>query len=177
MRGGAERSRPSRVPEAQGRWRAAPASGISDAVNAYPYSARVQVRWGDMDALGHVNNAVYFTYCETARMRWLEALALPDLAAGEGGRRVGFGLVSTAMDFKRQVRPPADIDVGLRVSRIGGKSFTTEYGLVLVGGDPETVATGSAVLVWMDFDARGGKGEALPLPEALRSRLAAYVVV
>lgn len=142
-------------------------------MNAYRYSARVQVRWGDMDALGHVNNAVYFTYCETARMLWLEALALPD--QGEGGRRLGFGLVSASMDFRRQVRPPAEVDVRLRVSRIGTKSFTTEYGLFLVGDDDEPVATGSAVLVWMDFEARGGRGEALPLPEALRERLAAYV--
>lgn len=140
----------------------------------YSFSTRVQVRWGDMDALGHVNNSVYFTYCETARMLWLEELAPGDLEAETPGRRVGFGLVSTSMDFKRQVRPPADVDVRLRVSRIGGKSFTTEYGLFLVGGDADPVATGAAVLVWMDFDARGGKGEALPLPEALRARLAAY---
>lgn len=142
----------------------------------YPFSTRIQVRWGDMDALGHVNNAVYFTYCETARMAWWEGLtSLGGLEVEAApGQRVGPGLVSASLDFKRQVRAPAEVDVGLRVTRIGGKSFGCAYGLYLVGGDGGPVATGASVMVWMDYAAHGGRGQALPLPEPLRRALAAY---
>lgn len=135
-----------------------------------------QVRWGDMDAFGHVNNAVFFTYCESARIAFFAAVDTAGLAAAAGpGQRLGPGLVSASLDFRRQVHYPADIDVGLRVGRIGGKSYTLEYGLFVAGAD-EVVAEGTSVVVWVDYAAKGGLGEALPLPEALRGRLETYRV-
>lgn len=135
---------------------------------------KVPVRWGDMDAFGHVNNATYFTYCESARIRLFEDLDLDGLAATEGpGRRLGPGLVAASLSFRKQVKYPADLEVGLRVSKVGTKSFTVEYA-VLRAGEDEAVADGASVIVWVDYDARGGEGEALPLPAVLRERLARF---
>ncbi|RMG17551.1 MAG: acyl-CoA thioesterase [Planctomycetota bacterium] len=123
------------------------------------------MRWGDMDALGHVNNVAYFVYCESARMAFFAALELESYS--EGGRQ-GPALVSASCTFRQQVRHPATLEVGVRVARIGGRSFTLDYGLYR-RGEEEPVAEGSSVVVWIDYAA----GKALPLPTKLRSALEA----
>lgn len=123
-----------------------------------------QVRWGDMDALGHVNNANYFVYCESARMEFFAQLGLEALTQ-DGA--LGPALVTATCNFKQQVRHPATLEVGLTVARIGGTSFTLEYGL-FQGED--LVADGSSVVVWVDY----GAGQSLPLPDALRASLTEY---
>lgn len=135
---------------------------------------KVQVRWGDMDAFGHVNNANYFTYCESGRIRLFEALELEALGRAEGaGHRLGPGLVAASLNFRKQVKYPADLDVGLRVSKVGTKSFAVDY-VILRAGEDDAVADGTSVIVWVDYDARRGEGEALPLSETLRARLARF---
>jgi acyl-CoA thioester hydrolase len=65
----------------------------------------IAVRWGDMDSMGHVNNAKYFTYCESARMSYFAAIRLPD------HREVptqGPALAAATLNFRRQIRYPAD---------------------------------------------------------------------
>lgn len=138
----------------------------------YRFWTPVQVRWGDMDAFGHVNNAVFFTYCESARIAFFAAVDTDGLAAAAGpDQRLGPGLVSASLDFRRQVHYPAEVDVGLRVGRIGGKSYTLEYALFVAD---DVVAEGTSVVVWVDYAARGGLGEALALPDALRDRLEGF---
>jgi acyl-CoA thioester hydrolase len=123
-----------------------------------------EVRWGDLDALGHVNNANYFVYCESVRMEFFTRI---DLKALTEGGALGPALVTATCNFKKQVHHPATLEVGLTVARIGGKSFTLEYGLF--SGD-ELVADGSSVVVWADYE----KGQSLALPDALRETLAAW---
>jgi len=125
----------------------------------------IVVHWGDMDALGHVNNARYFTYCETARFRYFGEIGLAEL--GEGGR-YGPVLASASCNFRRQVHYPATLEVGTRTSRLGTTSFTMEYAIFLAGTE-ELAADGSAVVVWLDYQA----GRSLPLPAVLRERLGA----
>jgi acyl-CoA thioester hydrolase len=124
----------------------------------------IDVRWGDMDAYGHVNNAAYFTYCESARMGYFERIEL------DGLRPPGHGpaVVRATCNFRRQVHHPAALEVGARTSKIGGKSFTLEY-LLRHRDDGMVVADGSSVVVWVDYDA----GRAMSLPEALVERLQA----
>ena len=122
------------------------------------------VRWGDLDAFGHVNNANYFVYCESARIAFFTAI---DLKALTEDGTLGPALVTATCNFKQQVHHPATLEVGLAVSRIGGKSFTLEYGLF--SGD-ELVCDGSSVVVWVDYT----KGTSLALPDALRPLLAEY---
>jgi acyl-CoA thioester hydrolase len=118
----------------------------------------IDVRWGDMDAYAHVNNAAYFTYCESARMGYFARIGLDDLRPQGQGPAV----VQATCNFRRQVHHPAALEVGARTSKIGGKSFTLEY-LLRHRGEGTVVADGSSVVVWVDYDA----GRALPLPEAL----------
>lgn len=121
------------------------------------------VRWADMDAFAHVNNAVYFTYCESARMALFNRLGLDKLREHE---RHGPALVHAACDFHRQVHHPAELETGVRVSEVGRRSFTLEYA-IFVAGEPVVVAEGKSVVVWVDYDA----GRAAPMPAALRETL------
>ncbi len=129
----------------------------------FPHFIQEQVRWGDMDALGHVNNATYFVYCESVRMSFFRAI---DLEALTAGGTHGPALVTATCNFKRQVKHPATLDIGLVVSRIGGKSFTLGYGIF---EGEHLVADGSSVVVWVNY----AEGTSQPLPDALRTALSA----
>lgn len=123
----------------------------------------IDVRWGDMDAMGHVNNATYFTYCESARMSYFEAVRL-----GEHKEEPTHGpaLVTATCNFHQQVHYPALLEVAARAVQIGGKSFTLEY-RILRRDTEEVVADGSSVVVWVDYEA----GKAIPLPAALKAAI------
>ncbi len=132
----------------------------------YRHWLTIEVRWGDMDAMGHVNNTVYFTYFESAR---ISLLGKSDIRARYADSRQGPVLVSTSGDFKRQVVFPATLDIGLRVTKIGHRSFHMEYGVFFHGTD-ELVAVGRSINAWVDYAA----GKAVPLPDDLRVELAKY---
>lgn len=120
---------------------------------------RIAVRWGDMDIMGHVNNAKYFTYCESARMSYFRAVRMEE-HFNEG--RFGPALAAAQLNFRRQVRFPATLEVETRVVEIGRSSFKMEYTL-LRAEDHEQVADGSGVIVWVDYSS----GRSTPLPEEL----------
>jgi acyl-CoA thioester hydrolase len=132
----------------------------------FPYWHTIEVRWGDMDAMGHVNNAAYFTFCESARIALLRGL---DIKGRAEGSQYGPTLVATSCEYKREVRYPATLDVGVRVTALSQRSFTMEYALFLQGTD-DVAATARSVNAWVDFAAR----KAVALPEELRARLASY---
>jgi len=121
------------------------------------------VRWGDMDAFSHVNNAKYFTFCESARIAYFEVL-------GIGLQRSAVthapAVVSATCNFLRQVHYPATLEVGARAINVGRSSFTLEYGIFREGTD-QPVADGSSVVVWVDYDAE----RSAPLPESLKQKI------
>jgi len=123
----------------------------------------LEVRWGDMDALGHVNNARYLTYFETARIAYFEKLGPDKRITIEGVTPV---LARVSCDYLRPVEYPATLQVGVRVTKLGNTSMTVEH-LVLdkVTGAP--CAVGEAVLVGWDFRAR----TKAPIPESVRKRI------
>ena len=123
----------------------------------------IPMRWGDMDAFGHLNNAKYFTYCESARIAYFEAIGLGPLRGPEGEAPA---VVTATCNFLRQVHYPATLEVGVRTVKIGRSSFTLEYGIFPQGGD-DPVADGSSVVVWVDYAA----GESVALPESLKQRI------
>jgi acyl-CoA thioester hydrolase len=131
----------------------------------FTYWIEIDVRWGDMDAQGHLNNTVYFTYCESVRVKLLGEMG----ARGKVGGPHGPALVSTSCDFKKQVVYPATLDVGVRVEEIGWRSFRMRYGLFFHGTD-ELAATATSVNAWVDYEA----GRAIPVPDELRADLAKY---
>lgn len=126
----------------------------------------IDVRWGDMDAFGHVNNACYFTYCESARIAWFDAIELERFKEASSH---GPALVTATCNFLQQVHYPAALEVGARASHVGGKSFTLDYAVLRRGGekDGEKVADGTSVVVWVDY----AEGRAIPLPQALRDTI------
>jgi len=127
------------------------------------FTAEVPVRWGDMDAMGHVNNSRFFTYFEQARIAWFEAL-LPDRWQVD---TIGPILASAQCDFKRPVVYPATLKIAISVGVVGRTSLPTYYTVRVEGGDETVVATGEATLVWVDYET----GRPVPLPEALRAVL------
>jgi acyl-CoA thioester hydrolase len=132
----------------------------------FPFWHTIEVRWGDMDALGHVNNAVYFRYCESARIALLRGVNIRGRA--EGGTQ-GPTLVTTSCDFKREVKYPATLEVGVRVEAVTRRSFAMQYALFFAGTD-ELVAVARSVNAWVDYAAR----QAVEIPDELRAALAAY---
>jgi acyl-CoA thioester hydrolase len=126
----------------------------------------IPVRWGDMDTMDHVNNAKYFTYCESARMSYFAAIHMLDYRETE---LQGPALASATLNFRRQVRYPAVLEVFTGVSDIGRSSFKMDYELVLQGTG-ERVADGTGVIVWVDY----GTGKSTPLPEGLKAAIRTY---
>lgn len=133
-------------------------------LDRYPVEVPIQVQWGDMDALGHVNNARYFTWFESARMALFDRLRLDS----QGIPEVGPILAHTSCDFLAPVRYPAELVVGTRIGRLGTSSFGMEYGIRQVSPGPErTVARGEGVIVLIDYRS----GQKVPIPDELRSAL------
>ena len=122
----------------------------------------VTVRWGDMDAMGHLNNIIYFQYLESARIGYFEML-MGWTGRDEGGGRQGPVVVSQTFNYRRQVYYPAELEVGVRCREIRNRSFVLEYGVFRKGTD-ELVGDGSSVAVWLDYNAN----TALPIPPILR---------
>ena len=132
---------------------------------AWPFRFPVEVRWGDMDALGHVNNAMYFRYLESARIAWYDAVGMALLQAKPSD---GPGLVATNMSFRRQLKYPGSVVVEVRPGRVGERSFGLEF-RVVDASDGTLYADGGSTNVWVDYAAE----KALPLPARLREVLAA----
>jgi acyl-CoA thioester hydrolase len=120
----------------------------------------IPVRWGDMDAAGHVNNAMYFRYFETVRLDWLERTNGRMYADGTGPV-----LVNAFCSFLRQLRYPADVRARHYVGRAGRSSIETFFVLEPVEAPGEPVATGGGKLVWTDVREE----RSVPLPDWLRA--------
>ena len=117
-----------------------------------PYVHRDTVRFRDCDAMGHVNNAVYSTYLEEARI-------------GVLGDLIDFILARVEIDFRAEIRLGDEVEVHSRCSRIGTKSFDLEH---VIAADGRVVAEAKSVLVSYDYE----RGESVPVPDELRRRLA-----
>lgn len=135
-------------------------------MNGYPVVVRFPVHWAEVDAMGHVNNARYFTWFESARMALFERVGL----AIEGTPELGPILAHTSCDFLAPVRFPAEIEAGTRILELGRTSFTMEFAVAPAGSE-DLVARGRGVIVLIDYRS----GEKVAIPPALRSKLEALV--
>jgi acyl-CoA thioester hydrolase len=127
------------------------------------FSHRLEVRFRDCDALGHVNNAVYLTYLEQARFNHWRAVGL---AGGEDGRRVpGVILARAEIDYRRPARYGDLLEIRIGVAAIGRTSFTYEY--EIVDTDGRIVASARTVLVSYDYAA----GTPVPVSDELKHAL------
>jgi len=123
---------------------------------------RIALRWGDMDAMGHVNNTVYFRFMEQARIGWFDRL-VPD---GEAWRSTGIVIANASCNYKRAITYPGTVEVRLFVGAPGGASVPTFYEL-RVDDDPVPYADGAATVVFVDMATQKSKR----IPDMIRARL------
>ncbi|GAB3699319.1 acyl-CoA thioesterase [Halorubrum pallidum] len=128
------------------------------------HSTEIEVRFRDIDALGHVNNAVYATYIEQARTAYFRDVLDADLS------QASTVLASTSFDFRRSVELTDEtVTVLSDVDDIGRSSVSMSYE-IRVGGDGDLAAEAEATIVSLDPET----GEPTPVPEPMRSKLTAY---
>ena len=119
------------------------------------------IRWGDMDALGHVNNTVYFRYMEQTRIEWLYALAREGVGYLSG---TGPVIVNASCTFMVPIVYPGDVEVRMYLAEPGRSSIGSHYELDCAG---KRMAEGDAKIVWIDL----ASGRSVPLPDQVRAKL------
>ena len=117
----------------------------------------IPVRWGDMDAMGHVNNTVYFRYMEQARIAWFESLVPRAEAWGE----MSIVIVNASCNFRRPINYPGTVEVKVFAGVPGGSSVQTFYELFL---NDEVHADGAATVVFLDREQKP-----LRIPDRIRT--------
>jgi acyl-CoA thioester hydrolase len=123
------------------------------------YRMQAEVRWRDMDAFNHVNNAAFLGYVEEARVRWFKSLSAD--WAGESAAPI---MAAVQMNYRRPIGWPETLVVELIAERIGNKSLTLAHRISSATEEGVVYADGNTVLVWVD---RGG--QSVLLPETVRA--------
>ncbi len=132
-------------------------------MDGFRFTYAVQVRFRDLDALGHVNNAVYLTYFEAARMAWwMHVNGRVDLST------MDVILARAEVDYRSPVAYGDELEVGVRCTSIGRSSFVVEQSIV-ERRSGRLVAQARKVLVRYDYET----GRSQPLDEPQRQRLMA----
>jgi acyl-CoA thioester hydrolase len=129
-------------------------------VEGFDFVHRERVRFRDLDAMGHVNNAVFATYVEQARIEYLRGIGVLNEPL-----YMGMILARLELDFLAPGDPEGHVEIGVRPSRAGNKSFALEYEL---RQDERLLARATTVLVAYDYE----QGQSVPLPEGWRDLLA-----
>lgn len=130
------------------------------------HQLRFAVRWGDMDAMGHVNHAMYFRYLESARIDWLVSVGVRPERSAQGPV-----IVNAFCNFYRQIEYPAELLLHLYVSDPGRTTFETWATLERLDqpAPAPICAAGGATTIWVDF----ARQKAAPLPDWLRALVTA----
>ena len=124
----------------------------------------LRARFRDTDGMGHVNNAVFFTYCEEARAAYFRRVA-----GVRNYRDVFFILASATCDFRSPIQPGEEFAIGVRMERIGGKSFDMSYRAHALDGG-RLLAEATSVQVAFDYRAE----RSIPVPEEFRRQVEAF---
>lgn len=125
----------------------------------------ITVRFRDIDAMGHVNNAVFFTYLETARVGYMRNVVFEIKTRNLG--EAGLILAQVSCQFKAPIFYGQSVEVGTRVSEMRNSSFSLEH---RIEADGQLAALSEAVVVHYDY--QGGKS--LRIPDEIRSRVEAF---
>ena len=126
------------------------------------HTLRMPIRWGDMDAMGHVNNTVYFRYLEQARMSWFEEIeCVPDTVNGHGPV-----IINAHCIFLRQLKYPGEIEVRTFAAPPGRSSIETMHEIRRVDTPDVLAAEGGAKVVWIDYQ----REKSHPIPDEVRLR-------
>lgn len=130
--------------------------------HTYHFSAPIEIRFRDLDAFGHVNNAVYFTYMEMTRTAYFKQVGL----LGNEWPSPFFIIAEATCQFKVPILMSMALSINVRVSRLGNSSFDMEYEFVDTTGG-QTLALGRTVQVMFDYEQQ----RSVPLPDVWRATL------
>lgn len=124
------------------------------------FETHIAVRWGDMDAMGHVNNAAYFRYMETARIDWFRSIGCVPDAQGEGPV-----IVNAFCNFYRQFEYPDEVLLKMYVSDPGRTTFESWATMEKVAEPGVVCSAGGATTIWVNFPQQ----KAVGLPDWIRA--------
>jgi acyl-CoA thioester hydrolase len=127
------------------------------------YTMSIPIRWGDMDAMAHVNNTTYFRYLETIRLDWARSIG-----AGFGeDTSEGPLIINAFCNFYRQLEYPGDVLMKMYVSDPGRSSFESWATMERTDDAGVIYAAGGATMVWVNYKEQ----KSLPMPQWLRDLL------
>jgi acyl-CoA thioester hydrolase len=127
----------------------------------------IEVRYGDLDPQGHLNNAKYLTYFETARINYFVHLGL--FTPGHSFLEIGVILAEARVTFHAPVEYGMPVKAGVRTSRLGNKSMTVEQNIVHADTG-EALASGQVILVAFDYY----ENKSIPIPDVMRETIATF---
>lgn len=120
------------------------------------------IRWGDMDAYGHVNNTLYFRYMEQARVEWITSMGY-DVAPG----RESMLMMNGFCNFYKQLSYPGELILKTSIGVIGRTSMDVYTSMALAATPDEEVAIGGATMVWVDLTTN----KSAPWPEHILQKI------
>ncbi|MGV8080908.1 MAG: acyl-CoA thioesterase [Syntrophales bacterium] len=136
---------------------------MADILKGYPVSLEVPVAWGEMDAMGHVNNIVYFRYFESARIAYFEKMGLIDFMKETG---IGPILATTTCRFRIPLTYPDRVLIGAKVVAMEEDRFIMNY-IVVSKKHRKPAAEGEGVIVAFNYR----EGKKVPVPEAMKQKV------
>ena len=132
-------------------------------LDEFAFQLEMDVEWGDMDALQHVNNVEYFKYFQKARIAYFEKNNSDNLFTES---RISTILASTQCKFIYPLKYPDNIVIGARVDSIANDYFTMKYA-VISNNNQRLVAIGDAKVVMFDYE----KNKKTSIPEVIKERI------
>ncbi|MDR6840245.1 acyl-CoA thioesterase [Pseudoxanthomonas sacheonensis] len=124
------------------------------------FRTAISVRWGDMDAFEHVNNAQYLRYLEEARVQWLASIGGISL-----NDRISPVLVASHVNYRRPIEWPEQLVVELFIDKVGNSSLTMAHRMSSSEDADVLYSDGNVVMVWIDTQT----GKSVALPDAVRT--------
>ncbi len=130
-------------------------------MDEFDYTTDVELRYRDLDTMGHVNNAIYVTFLEQARMRYFQDII------GVPTKHISGVIAHLEIDYLRPITADDEVSVAMRVADIGTTSLTMEQE---VRADDEPAATAEVVQVVFDEDGEQPR----PIPDEWRDRIGTH---
>jgi len=127
----------------------------------------IEVRYGDLDPQGHLNNAKYLTFFETGRINYFTHLGL--FTPGQSFLDIDVIMAEARVTFHAAVEYGTPVKVGVRTSKLGNKSITVEQNIVHAETG-EVLASGQVILVAYDYHA----GKSIPIPDVMREKISDF---
>ena len=126
-------------------------------ITDYPHHYEFKTRWKDIDFFGHVNNAVFLTYIEDARIMYFKRWNITE-------KKRSLIVASIKIDYLRQIEHPSNLIVGQKVSRIGNSSFEIQSAIFL-NNDPKPAANSVVSCVCFDYE----KNKSVPVYDEIKA--------